>query len=146
MILSEPATFKNAPEVIEALDTDIGVGLSVRRSGLGKTMMYVAVLIQREISVIGILRLGLPISDVRQSANQTMVILILTAIAVATGVSLFGWMLASNLARPIQVLTQAAGQMERGDLSVRVRPSGPEELIRLGGGVSTAWRTACNPT
>jgi signal transduction histidine kinase len=44
---------------------------------------------------------------------------------------MFGWMLARNLASPILVLTKAAEHMELGDLSVRVRPSGPWEMRRL---------------
>jgi two-component system OmpR family sensor kinase len=50
---------------------------------------------------------------------------------IVSGVSLVGWVLANNLARPIQILTQAAKNMESGDLSVRVKPSGPQELQLL---------------
>jgi signal transduction histidine kinase len=55
----------------------------------------------------------------------------LIAILIAVGVSLVGWVLAKNLARPIQVLTEAAEKMEGGDLGVRVKPSGPSEMHLL---------------
>jgi signal transduction histidine kinase len=67
----------------------------------------------------------------RENAQRSFVLLLLMAILVASGVSLGGWVLAKTLSRPIQVLTRAAKSMEQGDLSVRVKPSGPEELERL---------------
>jgi signal transduction histidine kinase len=93
--------------------------------------MYVAVLIQREIEVTGILRLGLLMEPTMQEARRSLWILLGAALLITSGVGLFGWMLANNLARPIQVLTHAAEHMERGDLSVRVKPSGPQEMQRL---------------
>jgi signal transduction histidine kinase len=93
--------------------------------------MYMAVLVQREIEVIGILRLAVPIEPSLASARQSFLVMTLIAILIAIGVSLVGWVLANNLSRPIQVLTEAAGKMEQGDLAVRVKPSGPSELHRL---------------
>jgi signal transduction histidine kinase len=93
--------------------------------------MYVAVLVQREIEVVGILRLGVSMKQSQQAARQSFLMLLSVALLIAVGVCLVGWRLASNLARPIQVLTKAAGNMERGDLGVRVKPTGPQELHRL---------------
>ncbi len=121
----------NAPEVIQALETDVGRGIAIRRNEDGQEMMYVAVLIQHEIEVTGILRLGIPMGPTIQAAQRSLLVLLLAALTVSAGVGLFGWMLANNLASPIEVLTQAAENMENGDLSVRVRPSGPRELLRL---------------
>jgi signal transduction histidine kinase len=121
----------NAPEVIQALETDVGRGMDIRANDQGEETLYVAVLIQREIEVTGILRLGLPLAQTMQDARRSLLILLLTAFLITSGVGLFGWMLASNLARPILVLTQAAEHMERGDLGVRVKPAGPYEMRRL---------------
>ena len=125
------ATTSNAPEVLLAMESELGRGISIRPDPQGESYMYMAVLVQREIEVTAILRLGIPMQAILASVRRSLWILIGAAIAIACGVSLVGWVLASNLARPIQVLTQAAGQMEKGDLGVRVRPSGPEELRRL---------------
>jgi len=121
----------NAPEIVEAMETGIGRGVNIRQNKKGESTMYVAVLIQREIETLGILRLGAPMDATLQGARRTLTILFIAAAVIASGVSLFGWLLARNLARPIQVLTQATEQMELGDLGVRVRPSGPEEMHRL---------------
>lgn len=121
----------NAPEVIEALESEFGRGISIRANPNGEQTFYIAVLIQREIQVTGILRLGVPMAPTLDSARRSLLLLMLIALLIAAGVTLVGWFLAANLARPIQVLTRAAENMEKGDLTVRVTPSGPEELERL---------------
>jgi signal transduction histidine kinase len=121
----------NAPEVVEALESELGRGVSIRRDERGVLRMHVAALIQREIEVTGILRLSIPLAATQQAARQGFLILMGVTLLIASGVSLVGWGLANNLARPIQVLTQAAKNMESGDLSVRVKPSGPQELRQL---------------
>ena len=129
--LPPEATRLNAPEVLDALETDVGRGMSIRSDPKGKRFMYVAVLVQREIEVVGILRLGVSMEPSQEAARQSFLLLLGVALLIASGVSLVGWRLASNLSRPIQVLTKAAGNMERGDLGVRVKPTGPQELHRL---------------
>jgi signal transduction histidine kinase len=129
-VLPPRANRINAPEVLEALENDLGRGVSIRSSPKGR-MMHVAVLIQREIEVTAILRLSIPLAETQAAARRSFAILMIVALAIASGVSLVGWVLATNLARPIQVMTEAAENLERGDLSVRVKPSGPRELQRL---------------
>ena len=119
------------PEVWEALEDETGRGVATRVNPQGKQIMYMAVLVQREIEVTAILRLGLPLEAAQNAARQSLLILLGVTLLIAVGVSLFGWILAKNLARPIQVLTRAAKNMEHGDLGVRVEPSGPYEMRRL---------------
>jgi len=121
----------NAPEVVEALESELGRGMSIRDDEQGVSRLHMAVLIQREIEVVGILRLTIPMAPTREAARQSFLLLILVALIITSGVSGVGWFLAKNLARPIQVLTLAAENMERGDLGVRVKPSGPGEMRRL---------------
>jgi signal transduction histidine kinase len=125
------ATSQTAPEVVLALGSELGRGVSIRPNRQGVQTMYMAVLVQREIEVTAILRLGIPMETTLASARRSLLILLGVAVLIGIAVSLFGGVLARNLARPIQVLTQAAGRMEKGDLGVRVRPTGPQELRRL---------------
>lgn len=125
------ATRKNAPEVYDALES-ISQGMSIRRDERGIRIMYLAVLIQQGNEITGILRLGTPMQAAEESARRQLMILIFTSVSIASAVSLFGWVLARNLAAPILSLTQAVGKMERGELGVRVKPTGPRELRRLG--------------
>lgn len=129
--LPEKANRSNAPEVIDALESDIGRGVNVRRNEHGERFMYMAVLVQKEIEVIGILRLAVPVQPSLESARQSLLVMMVVALLIVSGVGLVGWVLANNLSRPILVLTHAAEEMERGDLGVRVMPSGPEEMHRL---------------
>lgn len=130
-VLPDVATPTNAPEVLMALESELGRGISIRPDRQGQTYMYLTVLVQREIEVIAILRVGIPMEATLAGARRTLWGLIGVAAAIASVVGLVGWVLARNLTRPIRVLTQASGQMEQGDLSVRVRPTGPEEMRRL---------------
>lgn len=135
--LPPPANRTNAPEVIEALESELGRGVSIRADSHGEQIMHVAALIQREIEVTGILRLSIPLAPTQQAARQSFYLLMGVTLLIVSGVSLFGWVLANNLARPIQILTQAARNMESGDLSVRVKPSGPQELQVLAEGFNS---------
>ncbi len=125
------ANRQNAPEVVEALESELGRGVNFRTNSQGRQTMYMAVLIQREIVVTGILRLGMPMQPTLDSIRRSLLILFGVALLIALGVSIFGWWLAQNLARPIQGLTQAVEHMELGDLGMRVKPTGPRELQRL---------------
>ena len=129
--LPPEANRKNAPEVLESLQSDTGRGVAFRQNSSGKRTMYMAVLVQREIEVTGILRLGLPMEPAQAAAQRSIALLLLVSVVIASGVSLFGWLLANNMARPIQVLTNAVENMEQGDLGVRVEPSGTYEMHRL---------------
>ena len=129
--LPPPASRFNAPEVIEALESELGRGVNIRPNSEGEMILHMAVLVQREIEVTAILRLSIPLEPTYESARRSFALLLIVAIAIASGVSLVGWRLARNLASPIQILTKAAENMERGNLGVRVKPSGPQELILL---------------
>lgn len=129
--LPPQANRKNAPEVLESLQSDTGRGVAFRQNSSGKRTMFMAVLVQREIEVSAILRLGLLMEPTQAAAQRSIALLLLVSVVIASGVSLFGWLLANNLARPVQVLTKAVENMEQGDLGVRVEPSGTYEMHRL---------------
>ncbi len=129
--LPDSANRQNSPEVIEALASELSRGVDIRPNSQGEQTMYMAVLIQRDIVVTGILRLGMPMAPTQEGIRRSLWILSGAAVLIAIGVSIFGWWLASKLARPIQVLTQAVEHMELGDLGIRVKPTGPQELQRL---------------
>ncbi len=95
------ANRNNAPEVWEALQDDTGRGVAIRLNSRGAQVMYMAVLVQREIEVTAILRLGLPLASAQAAARRSIAILLGVTGLIAFSVSLFGWMLARNLARPI---------------------------------------------
>jgi signal transduction histidine kinase len=66
-----------------------------------------------------------------EAARRSLGLLLLTALLVTIAVGLFAWLLANNLARPIQTLTHMAERFSHGDLEARVTPSGTQEMQRL---------------
>jgi methyl-accepting chemotaxis protein len=68
------------------------------------------------------------LAPVKHQRNRAVIIVILgTLLALAVSIGL-----AVRTTRPIRRLTEAAGRASDGDLSVRVQPEGPSELIALG--------------
>ena len=81
----------NAPEVVDAIENVIGRGFTIRNNRQGVQTFYLAVPIQREIEVTGILRLGVPMAPTLEAARQSLLLLMLIALLIASGVSLVGW-------------------------------------------------------
>lgn len=119
------------PEVATALAG--GRGYSVRWSAtLGMRMMYVALPMRVEGQIAGVVRIAEAIKDVdvavasaRRALGVGMVVAILIAILMSTGA-------AHLMSRAVRHLTGAARQMAGGDLAVRTRMEGRDELAELG--------------
>ncbi|MDB5864205.1 MAG: hypothetical protein JWO70_2011 [Betaproteobacteria bacterium] len=119
------------PEVVEALAH--GSGSSVRFSTTVATrMMYAAVPIVRQGSVIGTARVALPLVEVDEAIAQirrTLAAAALFALLVAAGVS---YSAAEFTSRRLRALTDAARKMASGELATRTRASGSDEIAALG--------------
>jgi heavy metal sensor kinase len=122
----------NAPEVTNALQSEVGEGDSIRLNSQGEQTLYLAVRMEEEGQVFGVLRLETAMAPALNSARRSLYLLLWVALLVALAVSLFAWLLANNLAHPIQNLTKTAEKLSHGDLGARVSPTGPQELQRLG--------------
>jgi signal transduction histidine kinase len=120
-----------APDVWNAISSEIGEGESSQINEQGEEIYYVASRIQKEGEVVAILRLSTSMTPAMDEARRSLGLLMLTALLVAIAVSLFGWILANNLSRPIKQLTRTAETLANGNLDARVTPSGPPELNRL---------------
>jgi two-component system, OmpR family, sensor kinase len=120
-----------APEIWNAIRSEIGQGDISRINEQGEEIFYVATRIQKEGEVVAILRLSTSMTPAMDEARRSLGLLMLTALLVAIAVSLFGWILANNLSRPIKQLTRTAETLANGNLDARVTPSGPPELNRL---------------
>ena len=125
------ATQENAPEIWNALQSDLGEADQIRNNANGERMFYVAVRVQRQNDTIAILRLSTPLASSFLAARNALGLLVLVGVLVALSVSLFGWILATNISGPIQNLTKTAERLAGGDMGARVTPSGPQELHRL---------------
>jgi signal transduction histidine kinase len=127
----DPPVLSIAPEVFLALENLSGEADIVRPNESGMDMIYVAVRIEREDEIYGILRLGTPLQISINESQKSLNLLLAFSLFIALGVGLAGWPLARNIAKPIAQLTQTAQKLSRGDLSARTKPTGPGELRRL---------------
>jgi signal transduction histidine kinase len=129
--LPAKADRQDAPEVWMVMQNDVDAGFNLRQDSQGEQVLYLAVPILRGNQVIGIMRLAAPLDPTFDAARRSFGLLLLAALLIASALSLFGWLLANNLAKPILELTQAAEQLAHSDQNVHVTPKGAQEIRRL---------------
>ncbi len=131
--LAHQADMETTPEFFIALQDEIGDGDFIRKSEAGIDTLYVAVRIEHEDEVFGVLRLETPLALAMTFTSQQRLLslLVLSALLVTLGVSVVGWLLARNLAHPIEELTSISERLRRGDMAARATPTGPQELRLL---------------
>jgi two-component system phosphate regulon sensor histidine kinase PhoR len=120
------------PEIADALRA--GEGASVRLSAtVHDRLMYVAVPIVRAGETLGAARVAMSLRQIDAAIGnlqKTLVLGALVALAVAATVS---WLAAALVSRKVRELTLAARRMAGGDLGVRTRVAGRDEIAALGG-------------
>jgi signal transduction histidine kinase len=127
----DPPGISIAPEVFLALENLSGEADIIRPNESGIEMIYVALRIEREEEIYGILRLGTPLQIAIIESQKSLNALLIFTLLIVIGVGLAGSLLARNLAKPIAQLTQTAQKLAQGDLSARIKPTGPGEIRRL---------------
>jgi len=109
-----------------------GHGSDMRSSAtIGTRLMYAAVPIARNGRIVGVARVAMPLTDVDDTLDamhKALGAAALLALAVAVGMSLFA---AHVTSRKLRELTDAARRMADGDLSVRTRAYGDDEVDAL---------------
>lgn len=118
------------PEVLSAKSH--GQGSDMRSSAtIGTRLMYAAVPIMGQGRIVGVARVAMPLTDVDDTLDamhKALGAAALLALAVAVGMSLFA---AHVTSRKLRELTIAARRMADGDLSIRTRAYGDDEVDAL---------------
>jgi two-component system, OmpR family, phosphate regulon sensor histidine kinase PhoR len=110
---SDPSTMENhlnRPEIIAALGGRDGLDTRLSAT-LSKMMVYAAVPVKSSGSVIGAVRLAIPLADIStelQSFNRT---LLLVTIGIILVIMVLAFYISEYTAKPIQQLTAAANQI-----------------------------------
>jgi len=130
---ADPATMENhatRPEVIDALAS--GLGESTRYSAtLGEQMMYVAVPVTNQSTIVGVARVALPLAAVESSVNQITLIIIL-AIVVTTVLAVVAAVLIGRATtRPLREITKAAKRIASGELGQKIPVRTRDEIGQL---------------
>jgi two-component system phosphate regulon sensor histidine kinase PhoR len=119
------------PEVEQALDAGHGTGERMSAT-MQFPMLYVAVPFERGGAVVGVARVSEPLSEV-DAAKSDMRRLIGLGSLIALGLALvLSNIVAKRMSAAVGELTDAARRMTEGDLEVRTRLSGHDELSELG--------------
>lgn len=130
--LPPQATRNTAPEIWAALEAPLGEGEQFRPNAQGQESLFLAMRVQQDGQVLGILRLEIPVENALNPARRALGILIASALLVALAMGVFGYFLAHSVARPIEKITQTAENLAKGDMSARVvSPPTPHEIHRL---------------
>jgi len=120
----------DVPGFDEALSTGRAIRVDYgERPGTGAAEALVPAYINAQ--PVGVIRLTDPLSSVyaRFPRTRTFIVLVLAA-GLAVG-GLVGWLLASNLERPLRRATQAIGQMADGQPLAVLPEQGPQEIRQL---------------
>ena len=129
-----PAIMENhstRPEVIAALAT--GYGEIVRYSTtLNEQMMYVAVSIKDNNQVLGVARVALPLSDVRNSIHHLTIVISLAVILTIIITGFATWFIVRITTRRIREVTQASRKIAAGDLKQDIQIHSRDEAGELG--------------
>ncbi len=119
------------PEVASALER--GEGTAERLSAtVGQSMMYAAAIFRRGGVVAGVARVAEPLVEVdRATADVRKLVWLGSAIALALALMLSS-AVSKRMSAAIAGLTDTARRMAEGDLSVRTRVDGDDEVAALG--------------
>ena len=130
---SNPATMDNhaaRPEVARALDG--ATGSSIRYSQTLKTdLMYVAVPLESDGTVIGVVRMALPVSEIQSALGSFYAELVLAGLIVAAAAALVSLAVSRRISRPLSEIKQGASRFARGDLDHKLRLGKSAELAAL---------------
>jgi two-component system phosphate regulon sensor histidine kinase PhoR len=118
------------PEVIAAVET--GIGISTRYSiTLGEEMMYVAVPVYDQETILGTARVSLAVSSVDSLVNRMTVTIIIAMVIAALIVVLAAWLITRTITKPIKDVTEAAEIIASGELGHRILINTKDEASQL---------------
>jgi two-component system phosphate regulon sensor histidine kinase PhoR len=118
------------PEVVEALQGK--TGKSIRFSSTAnRDMLYVAVPIETNGKITGVIRTGLFLKDIDNLLTKLNYHVARISLGIVLIALLGAFLISNSVVRPIKNLTSAARKVAAGDFSVRVFPKNKDELKEL---------------
>jgi two-component system phosphate regulon sensor histidine kinase PhoR len=125
------------PEFISAFQKSHGVAVRYSTT-LDIDMMYLAVKVQPKDAFLGVVRIALPLTDVKGLISKTEFTLTLAFLLCALLILILNILASRRLSKPIEEITQAAKAISAGDFNIKVYSDGKvKELETLGRAVNT---------
>jgi two-component system phosphate regulon sensor histidine kinase PhoR len=118
------------PEVRAALAGQVGRALR-RSSTLAEEMLYVAVPLDDQAPGRGIVRLAVPLLEVKRAQDRVRPLILGASILSVLLAAAFGWVAARGPALRLQEMTRAASEIAAGRLGARAHPGGNDEVTEV---------------
>jgi two-component system phosphate regulon sensor histidine kinase PhoR len=118
-------------EIAQALAAREGVGTRLS-STVRERLMYVAVPITHEGGVVGAARIAVPLDRIDVLIGELRATLAAAALVALAVAGVLSWLAAHLVSRNLRQLTAAARGMAAGNLALRTRISGDDEVAALG--------------
>lgn len=126
----EGRNFATRPEFVQALAGEVATGTRPSQT-LGASLLYVAVPVASEGSILGAVRITYPTSALDARIRRYWLVLAAIAGVVLAAAAVIGLVIARSVTRPLRDVERAAEALGRGELAARAPASGPEEVRDL---------------
>ncbi len=121
---------KNRPEIQDALNNKIGHSIRYSKT-IGKDMLYIAIPLKKENTIIGVLRVSLFVEQINDFIN-TLRLKILYIVLILIFLSLLIAFISSKaLSKSLKKLSEATHQIAKGDFDVHIDISSNDEIEEL---------------
>ena len=121
---------KLRPEILQVLKGKVGTSLRFS-STVKEEMLYVALPIERNENIFGVVRVSLFLKDINRLLGSLKINIIYSALIIALISLLCALIFTRSLSKPIRELTRASRKVASGDFDVRVFLKNRDELKEL---------------
>lgn len=133
--LKEIKDHSKRPEFIAAFKTSHGMAIRYSTT-LKIDMMYVAVKIAPQGEFLGIVRVAVPLTQIKELMQKTEYAILLSFVLCAMLILLLNIVVSKRLSQPVEEITRAAKEISKGNFDVRVYPGAKGELGALGSSIN----------
>lgn len=126
----ESSTMDNHSKRVEVADALKGeVGKSIRYSYTLKVdLMYIAQPIYKGSNIIGVVRLAMPLYEIKDLVNKLYTNIFIAVLAGLLAASLLGYRMSVLVTRPIKEITYAAERISKGQFDKQINISSKDEV------------------
>jgi two-component system phosphate regulon sensor histidine kinase PhoR len=127
MAHKEMGNHRDRPEIQSALAGHTGESIRFSNT-LRKNMMYVAVPVQKNGQVIGVVRVAMPLTAMEQLLGQVQHRIVLGGLVVLLLASVLSLLVSRRISRPLERIKRGAERFAQGDFSYRLHSIGSTEI------------------
>jgi signal transduction histidine kinase len=128
--LREGENISNQPEIQDAL---AGIAANYRRNLKKTEWLYVAYPVRSSGQTGGVIRVGVPLTDINQRVNRDLIVFLELTFATLIATALISIWVARRMTRPLREMSDMARQIAKsGDISVFVPVRRQDEISELG--------------